>query len=429
MNRRTILITTTLLAHVTTAPVLAEGTTVRVNVGPGGVQANSISVSPSLSADGRFVAFGSAATNLVPATVSGRGDIFVRDRKTGTNEVVSVGPGRVAADDWSFGPVISADGRFVAFASLATNLVLRDTNDLSDVFVHDRRTGRTTRINVGPRGAQDNGGAAGPALSADGRFVTFGSDATNLVPTDTNGQADIFLRDRRIDITTRISVGRRGVQSNGSSSAPSISANGRFIAFYSDATNLVPGDTNGLSDIFVHDRRTGATTRVSVGPRGRQANRDSVNPAISANGRFVVFESGATNLVPDPDLDGQPGVFLHDRQTEMTELVSVGLRREQNNSDATAPAISADGRFVTFESLATNLVRGDTNNSIDIFLRDRLARTTERVSVGQRGNEANEDSNESSISADGRVIAFQSVATNLVPRDTNKEIDIFVRTR
>jgi Tol biopolymer transport system component len=200
---------------------------------------------------------------------------------------------------------ISADGRFVAFDSEASNLVGGDTNGWGDVFVHDRATGATTRVSVATGGAQGNGdsGAAWDdvaAISADGRFVAFFSEASNLVAGDTNGVHDVFVHDRDTGVTTRVSVGTGGTEGNGRAHAiPAISADGGHVAFTSEATNLVAGDTNDATDIFVHDRDTGSTTRVSVGTDGTEGNGYSWIPSLSADGTSVAFYSSATNLVAE----------------------------------------------------------------------------------------------------------------------------------
>ena len=223
------------------------------------------------------------------------------------------------ADGESSSPAISADGRFVAFVSFATNLVPGDSNGRGDVFVRDRLTQTTERVSVDSAGTEGNSGSDGPSISANGRFVVFWSDATNLVRGDTNGVADVFVRDRLTRTTERVSVDSAGNEGNGASglhshSEYSISADGRFVAFVSSATNLVPGDTNGAADVFVHDRLTRTTERVSVDSAGNEANSSSFDPVISADGRFVAFSSAATNLVPG-DTNEQPDVFVRDRKT------------------------------------------------------------------------------------------------------------------
>jgi Tol biopolymer transport system component len=342
---------------------------------------------------------------------------------------VPVGPGGQQANGRSLEPAISADGRFVAFRSGATNLVAGDTNGHWDVFVRDRVAQVTGRVSVGPGGQQANGRSRKPAISADGRFVTFQSSASNLVAGDTNGHNDVFVRDRVAQVTRRISVGPGGQQANSFSANPAISAGGRFVAFQSVASNLVAGDTNNANDVFVRDRAAQLTRRVSVGPGGQQANDNSFYPAISAGGRFVAFPSWATNLVAGDSTNECTCVFVRDRMTQQTRLVSVGAGGQQANASSSIPAISAHGRFVAFPSYATNLVAGDTNGAGDVFVRDRVAQQTRRVSVGPAGHQTNNESFYPEVSAGGRFVAFTSDASNLVPGDTNNARDVFVRDR
>jgi len=224
--------------------------------------------------------------------------------------------------------------------------------------------------------------------------------------------------------TTRASVATRGTQGNGQSAGPAISANGRYIAFTSEGTNLVAGDTNDAQDVFVRDRITGATTRVSISTRGTQADGSSFGPAaISASGRYIAFSSSATNLVAGTT----GGVFVRDRVAGTTTLVSVATSGAK--AVGGEPAISADGRYVAFISEASNLVAGDTNERPDVFVRDRVRGTTTRVSVATRGAQANQRSSEPAISANGRYVAFSSDASNLVRGDTNGSSDVFVRAQ
>jgi len=402
--------------------------TERVSVSSSGAQGNSGSWISSISADGRFVAFYSGASNLVPGDTNGVPDIFVRDRLTGTTERVSVSSAGEQGNGWSGGASISADGRFVAFYSWASNLVPGDTNGVPDIFIRDRLTARTERVSVSSAGEQGNGRPGGASISADGRFVAFVSDASNLAPGDTNAWADVFVRERLTDRTERVSVSSSGAQGNSHSGSVSISADGRFVAFDSRATNLVPGDTNGRDDVFVRDRLTGRTERVSVSSAGEQGNSVSYAPSISADGRFVAFASRASNLAPG-DTNGYDDVFVRDRLTGTTERISVSSAGAQGNYESWWPCISADGRFVAFHSPASNLAPGDTNGCYDIFVRDRLTGTTERVSVSSSGAQGDGDSCAPSISADGRFVGFVSSASNLVPGDTNGMCDTFVRDR
>jgi len=407
------------------------GTTERVSVAFDGTQANGWSYSPSISADGLFVAFESEGSNLVTGDTNGYGDIFVHDRQTGQTTRVSVASDGTQGNSGSYNPSISADGRFVGFVSHASNLVAGDTNGDWDIFVHDRQTGETTRVSVASDGTQGNDHSydLSPSISADGRFVAFESRASDLVPGDTNGLYDIFVHDRETGETTRVSVASDGTQGNGDSSSPSVSADGRFVAFHSEATNLVPGDTNGTYDTFIHDRDTRETTRVSVASDGTEGNSFSFDPSISADGRFVAFESRASNLVAG-DTNYRWDIFVHDRQTGETTRVSVASDGAQGEGGNTYElSLSPDGRFVAFASAARNLVPGDANRASDIFVHDRQTGETTHVSVASDGTRGNWDSYRPSISADGRYVAFRSTSSNLVPGDTDWNSDILVHDR
>ena len=402
-------------------------TITRVSVDSAGNQAIGDSEIPSISADGRFVAFTSDATNLVPGDTNSTDDIFVRDLLTNIITRVSVNSAGNQGNALSVLPSISGNGRFVAFASNASNLVPGDTNGRADIFVRDLLTNITTRVSVDSAGNQGNGISYSllSSISADGRFVTFASNASNLVAGDTNNSGDIFVRDLLTNTTTPVSVDSAGNQGNGISEFPSLSADGRFVAFASNASNLVPGDTNNSRDTFVRDLLTNTTTRVSVDSAGIQGNDSSNLPSISADGRFVAFVSGATNLVPG-DTNNRGDIFVRDLLTNTTTCVSVDSAGNPGNDSSLYSSISADGRFVVFESDAFNLVRGDTNNSTDIFVRDLSTNTTTRVSVSGGGNQGNGESYSPSISANGQKVAFSSKASNLVPGDTNNGSDLFI---
>ena len=237
------------------------------------------------------------------------------------------------------------------------------------MFVHDRQIGITTRVSVDSNGNEGNNTSRAGFLSEDGRWVAFESDATNLVANDTNFVRDMFVHDRQTGATTRVSVATGGGQVNAASVDAELSQDGRYVAFESDATNLVLGDTNRNGDVFVHDRQTGITIRVSVASGGGQANEESLEATISGDGRFVAFLSFASNLVSG-DTNGEGDVFVHDTQTNTTTRMSVGTGGEQGNDFSCNPAISHDGRIVGFFSDSTNLVPGDTNGMRDIFVRD-----------------------------------------------------------
>lgn len=410
-----------------TATAQDGGTTTRVSVASDGTQANGKSYGPAISADGRFVAFDSVAINLVAGDTNGARDIFVHDRLSGQTTRVSIASDGTPGNRSSYSATISADGRYVAFSSDASNLVLGDGNVSRDVFVHDRQTGQTTRISVASDGVQGNGNSVVPAISADGRYVAFESIATTLVPGDTNDASDVFVHDRQTGQTTRVSVASDGAQGNGASHIGAISADGRFVAFGSYASNLA-NDGTGWYDVFVHDRQTGQTTCVSVSSDGISGNGMSHIPSISADGRYVAFGSFATNLVPG-DTNGAEDIFVHDRETGQTIRISLASDGTQGNEGSYWPFISADAHYVTFDSHASNLVPGDTNAKRDVFVHELLTSQTMRVSLAFDGAQSNEDSSISFISTDGRFVAFWSSASNLVPGDTNGVDDIFVRDR
>jgi Tol biopolymer transport system component len=400
-----------------------------VSVGPGGVQANGLSSIPargvSISADGRWVGFTSSASNLVPGDNNNWHDAFVRDRVLGINHRVSVSSSGEEGISFSSGTMISADGRHACFVTASYNLVPGDTNGKDDCFVHDLWTGTTERVSVSSSGEQGNDHSSDVRISGDGRFVAVWSNASNLVPNDTNGEPDVFLHDRQSGTTLRVNVSSSGEEANGATYEPSISGDGRFVTFASFADNLVPGDTNVFVDVFVHDSLIGATTRISVTSTGQQAIGGGRFPAISADGRFVAFESSSPDLVPG-DTNNETDIFVHDRLTGQTTRVSVGPGGIQANDASKMPCISADGRFVAFQSPATNLVQGGSSGT-EIFVHDRASALTTLVSQSTGGVHGNGPSYNATISPDGKVVGYYSHATNLVPGDTNGKQDVFVR--
>ena len=423
-----------LLVGALTAAASAAQTTVRVSISSAGAQSNGPSLGPGvIAASGDHVSFTSNASNLVAGDTNNCADGFVHDRASGVTERVSVSSAGVQGNLASTEPRVSSDGNRVAFVSTATNLVTGDTNGADDVFVRDRQAGTTVRASVSSSGTQANGHSYWSVMSADGNCVVFESTASNLVSSDTNGASDVFVRELATATTTRVSVATAGVQANDDSNLPSLSGDGRYVVFASSATNLVVNDTNGVRDVFVHDRQSGSTVRVSVDSSGATANAASCiggqSPAISLDGRYAAFSSAASNLVAG-DGNGLIDVFVHDLLLGATTRVSVDSLGAQANGVSYFPCVSGDGRFVGFSSTATNLVAGDTNGAIDVFVHDRQTGQTTRASVTAAGAQATGSSSASlpsSISGDGRSIGFDSGAANLVLGDTNATWDIFVR--
>jgi Tol biopolymer transport system component len=401
--------------------------TERVSVATSGVQAAGESLAPAISADGRRVAFVSWASNLVAGDTNAVGDLFLRDRVSGTTACISVASSGVPANGESYEPAISADGGWVAFVSDASNLVAGDTNQVGDVFVHQLSSGSTVRASVASNGGEADAASNAPVLSGDGRFVAFHSSASNLVVNDTNKQSDVFVRDLQTGTTERVSVSASGAQADGMSESASISESGRFVAFASTAPNLVsPADENRVWDVFVRDRDMGSVIRASVPSSGCEGNGHSVAPSISADGSSIAFESEATNLVAG-DTNGRADVFVRDLGAGTTTRVSVNSSGAQGNGRSTHPSISADGRYVAYLSAASNLVAGDTNGAPDVFLFDRTNGSIARVSLGSLDVQGNKASTWSVLSRDGRFVAFPSASTQLVDGDSNAAMDVFVR--
>lgn len=344
----------------------AAGTTTLMSVAETGGPANGSSEAPVISAGPMYaVAFRSSATNLLPvADTNGQSDIFLQpgDPMMFPTELMSVASDGSPALGFNNAPSISADGQLVAFFSFAANLLPGDTNGEADVFVK-AMGGSIERVSVADDESESTGRSESPSISADGNRVAFYSEGS-LAPVPTSGQ-DIYVRDRLAQTTLLVSVGMGGTAADGGSMSPSISADGRFVTFASSATNLVPGDTNGTQDVFVYDILTSTMERISVAVAG-QPNGFSANPRISGDGRFVAFWSTASNLVSG-DINSNTDIFVRDRSTGRTALVSLGRDGRQGNSFSSYGTISADGRFIAFLS-GSPLVLDDTNGVQDIFL-------------------------------------------------------------
>lgn len=420
----------TLLAAGSAGARVVPVRTLLVSDPAGNVQADGSSAHPVLAADGRVVVFDTAAMNFVPYDLNGAvRDVVAVNLATGQRAVVSAG-----GDGDSSTPAVSSDGRRVAFVSQASTFAAKDVNRATDVFVRDG-LGPTRLVSVAVDGGSGNGPSSEPDMSADGRYVVFTSSATNLVARDRNGQPDVFLRDLLRQKTTRLSVSSAGREGNGASGAPAISANGKVVSFASKARNLVRRDTNRIGDVFVRIPASGVTRRVSVATGGRQQNKAVAAPFsqisdLSRDGRHVIFDSDATNLVR-PDANRRTDVFRHDRATGRTIMISVSSTNRQGNNDSFAPSMTPNGRFVAFQSFANNLAPGNVPGE-DVFVRDLRTDTTSIVNVPAGGGSRNPELvkqllQRPGISESGTRVAFTSTSPNLVANDTNRFEDVFVR--
>jgi Tol biopolymer transport system component len=355
-------------------------------------------------------------------------DIFVRDLRSHTTRRVSVDAGGHDPNGASTAPSISDDGRFVTFQSDADDLVPGDTNGVNDVFLYDMLTRSTSRISVGVGISDPTRQVGSSSVSADGSRVAFHISVGSPVT-----RTDVFVRDRVAHRTVKVSVSAIGGQADGSSIFPTISKNGRYVAFLSGAENLVPGDDNGFSDIFRRDLATHQTRLVSVDRFGGATDEDafSGSPAISADGRYVVFHDAAGDLVPG-DTNGEPDVFRRDLAEGTTVRISVTSDEEQvsgfGNFHTVRMGISDRGRFVTFSSDFSELAANDRNGQPDVFLRDVVRGTTTLVSAvpsptGPGEESPNGFSTEPSISRFGCFVAFSSSASGLTPDDKNDAVD------
>jgi Tol biopolymer transport system component len=440
--------------------LLADGATTRASVGFSGEEGSATSQYSVISSDGRFVAFNSYSNFTGEPTASPPGDgcwmvtsafvpdpvcplfLYLRDRAT--HQIVFTG--RNLSNQ-----AISKNSRYLVFVG-------EGSGGPTKVLRYDRKRRETLEVSVSSSGEPANSNSGGLiSISADGRYVAFESRADNLVPNDGNAVVDVFVRDMVKRTTTRVSMSSAGEEGNASTSARfcsstaceigshlmSISSSGRWVAFRSASSNLVPDDTNRAVDVFVHDMITGRTERVSVSSTGEEANADTLWAhqgsllTVSDNGRFVVFNSFATNLVPR-DTNGVSDVFVRDRVKRTTRLVTVSSDGDQANSgrgplsaatyymDWVGFGISPDGRYATFDSIADNLVDGDTNEQMDVFVRDLEAGVTVRMSVSSDGEQSAGYSYAPSISADGRFVHFLSDGGDLVADDTNGVYDVFV---
>lgn len=384
---------------------------------------------PALTTNGQFVAYLSLATNLVPGAAGSHIAVYLHDRLARTtvhaSHATNGGPPNGDCD----GARISGDGRFVVFSSAASNLVSGDGNGASDVFLYDRNSGLVELVSRNAAGSGPGNGASDtPAVSSDGRYVVFASDASNLVSGDTNGRRDIFLRDRQFSTTVRVSVSSGGAQADYTSDLPAISGDGRYITFISGADNLVPDPYIPAYHLYLRDRVAGTTERISRNAQGQPGNDNCGYSSLSADGRYIAFEADADNLVPG-DSNGVKDIYLWDRVTRALARISAGNDGAQADADCWVPGVSADGRHVCFFSNANTLCAQDDDSNYDIFDYDRWTGKLSRLSYNAAGHTGLDSSFLPSPSADGRFVVFDAWAWNLATGDGNGSRDVFVVDR
>src|SRR5438093_4741340 len=403
------------------------GQTTRVSVDSAGVPANAGATNGVLSADGRYVVFQSSATNLVSGA-SGT-QVYRHDRVGGATLLVSVASNGNPGNNVSRDASVSANGRYVAFASFATDLVDGDTNGMSDVFVRDTQTGTTAMVSSAGLPADGSSGLSGLSgrreISDDGRYVAFTSFATNLTSGSNNGRQQIYVKDMTTSAVVRASVNEAtGEAGDRTSQTPAISGNGQVVAFRSESTNFSPLSISGVTpEIFTRDLVAGTTTLES--PGAAATGRSSTTPVLSFDGRYLAFEStGGLDL---RDLDnGTQDVYLRDRVAGTTVLASLSTVALPG-ATSSSPSISGDGRWVGFQSLDDQLVVGDLNGLFDVFLYDRTTEAIKLVALNDADEQANAASFGPSVSFDGQLVLFGSTASNLVTSPASTGNQLYVR--
>ncbi len=406
----------------------------RVSVSSDGTEANDISTNslgsifpPSISTDGRYIAFSSSATNLIENDINGNAwDVFVHDRSTGTTEVISISSLGYQGNQDSWGPSISGDGRYIVFCSTANNLIENDNNGFSDIFLYDRISRTTSIISVSSTGSQGTHDSQYPIISQDGKFIAFESYANNLVENDpdrivyTVNEKDIFLYERETATLEIITTNLYGLSHNGQVNLSSLSSDGQYIVFNSTATDFIENDLNSAEmDVFVFDRETSTTKIVSIDSYGNQSSQSSYadfnSQAISSDGQYIVFKSN--NLMTN-DLNASSDIYIHNQFAGSTEIVSVDSNGEQFYN-AYNPSISNDGRYVTF-------IADNEYSDYLLFWRDQISGTTQMISNAYNGSYPDGGLENQSISGNGSFVVFNSYSTNLTENDTNDDCDTFI---
>ena len=399
----------------------------RASVSSNGAQGDSGSLDNDLSADGRYVVFDSAADNLVPGDAGGHQDVFLRDRLLGTTTLVSAASGGGAGDLDSLQPTISDDGRYVAFESDATNLTPVTIGGHFEVYVRDMTTGVTKLISAGPGGAA-NADSSGPAISGDGNTVVFSSAASNLATINTGLHQQVYAADRQSDDVVPVSIGVGDVQANGDSTEPTVSGDGTIVAWASKATNLVTGIT--LTHQQIYQRTLSSSTNSILSSQGAviEGNGDADTPQISEDGSYTAFESLATNLTVMPDTNGADDVFLCFKGCSTPQAVDLSPFGTTANRGASLPSLSKDGSLVAYVSTSTDLVQGvvPLATAAQIFVSAWSSKKTQVASVASDGSLGNASSVLPRLTGDAAHVSFASFASNLAPGDTNSRLDVFV---
>ena len=358
-----------------------------------------------ISSDAKLVVFESAAENLVEGDSNASNDLFLRNLQTGTVQLISCDSSGAQGNAVSSQASLSADSRFLAFTSQANNFSETDSSANQDIYIKNLQTGQLVWASATAQNSQSNGDSQHPSLSGNGNLVAFDSLASNLSGIDTNNKSDIFLKNLKTGELRLISTNQQGAQGNGHSSHPLLSSDGRWLAFESDASNLVVGDTNGKRDIFIKDLQTGLIERLNLSSNGQQDNGNAHLEAMSANGRVLAFSSDGDNLSAG-DSNRQRDIFIKNRDKAGVERVSLDSAGQQANGASHDADLSSDGRIVSFSSKASNLSANDNNLSEDVFVKDLQTGAIARVSGNTQAQAS--DSNFGMLSGDGKVLAFHS---------------------
>ncbi|MBT2467898.1 hypothetical protein J7E97_08420 [Streptomyces sp. ISL-66] len=425
------------LVAVAAAPAPAAGRrgpattddTLLVSVGMGGQPANGPSERASISGDGRLVVFASHASNLVRGDRNDCSDVFLRDVNRGTTTRVNEGlRGAESNGCTGIDPIISANGRYVVYSADSTNLVSGGTDGKSHIFRTDLETGRTVLASAAANGAQGNGDSMRPTITADGRYVAFATSADNLIPGDTPASVwDTVVRDMTTGAVVRTSRAADGTPGDAASDGTQISADGKFVTFFSNAANLTQGDNNHKVDEFLHELATGRTTRLSVSPEGVESDQITIGGTISDDNRYTVLNSHATNLTAQSPATGQNHTYLQDLQTGELRLIDKGADGVPAPGGTFWASITGDALHIPMSSSGANLVAADTNNVRDIFVADLPGGELRRESVSSTGEQGNAASYFPEADQDASHVVFTSYASNLTAGDTNGQPDIFVR--